>query len=702
MTIKVQTPDGGTAHFPDGTDANTIAKAMTEAFPPSAAAPEDISTAGDIALSLPTGLAKGVAGAVTMPQMVHDLAGDLGGFAAEQTVGRLINAYKTGGADWSPAPHAEKADTALSRMPSLPRQADVVKGVESITGPLHKPQTTAGKYAETIGEFLPMSFAGPSGAIRNAVSFGVAPAIVSEAAGQYAEGTPWEAPARITGALAGGVAGLAGNRAISGVNNYVATKTAANDIGGVLNKPDIAPGAVRRVAESVGADGLTPAGARARAAELGDEAMLMDMGRQLGGRAEAIAAQPGRGQNTVLDAVESRTGNFGEKTAERVKQTLDQTMGASPNVVDLQKRVEQIVDSYAGPAYKNVMGQHPVVWDQKLEELAQRPAINQAMRDAVSLAKNYGETIVNPFPKHSNSTALGNVGPLGPMTPETKPSLQYWDYVKKSIDARINGLMKTGGMENLNSKQKADLGGLLQAKNDLVQHLDSLTGGDYANARKLSATKFELKDAAETGRSALNNSLLPEEFAAQLDGMSLPEKAMAQAHFRREIDRVIDIARNDGAAARRKLDTNSNAAKIEAIFGPQTLAEIERRIAAETHFQNIKGKVADNSRTAVRSELVKDTATPETGTALSTSLPGLVHAGARGGLNYVRNQGMSRTRDSIADLLTARGDDMQRLVEIMSDLAGKRTANAARAPMRLPLSLAPNTLLALPSSQSGK
>lgn len=697
MTIKVQTPDGGTAHFPDGTDAAAIQQALLEVFPPpQPSAPEGMSAAADAALSLGTGLVKGTAGAATMPQMIHDLAGDVGGFAAEQTVGRLINAYKTGGADWSPAPHPEKVDTALSQIPSLPRQADVVRGVENVIGPLHKPETTAGKYAQSVGEFLPLSLAGPSGMARNALNFGVVPALTSEAAGQYAEGTPWEAPARIGGALVGGAAGVATNRAMSGFNNYASTKSAANEIGGILNQPNIAPGAVRRVAQSVGEDKLTPAMVQARASELGDEAMLLDMGRQLGGRAEAIAAQPGRGQNTVLDAVENRTGNFGEKTAERVKQTLDQTMGASPNVVDLQKRVEGIVDNYARPAYKNVMGQHPVVWDPALEELAKRPAIAQAMSDAVTLAKNYGETIVNPFPKHSNSTSLGAHGQVGPISSEAKPSLEYWDYVKKAIDARINGLMKSGGIAELSSKAKADLGGLLAAKNDLVAHLDNITGGAYADARKMSATKFELREAAETGRSALNNRLLPEEFVDQLNGMSLPEKAMAQAHFRREIDRIIDSVRNDGAAARRILDTNNNIAKIEAIFGPQAVADVERRIAAETHFQNIKQDVANNSRTAVRGELIKDTATPSTGSALSTSLPGLVHAGARGGLNYIRDQGMSRTREGIADLLTTRGDDMQRLVEIMGDLARKRAGNASRAPLRAPLSLVPNSLLAGP------
>ncbi|MGM4967438.1 hypothetical protein AB7714_28350 [Tardiphaga sp. 1201_B9_N1_1] len=697
MTIKVQTPDGGTAHFPDGTDAATIEGALNAAFPPQQ---EASSQTGDIVKSAGTGVVKGLAGAATMPQMMHDLAGTVGGFAAEQTVGRLVNAYKTGGQDWSPAPHPEKVDTVLSQIPSLPRQDDVVKGVESVVGPLHKPETKAGKFAETIGEFGPMSLAGPGGWARNLAMFGVAPAVASEAAGQYTEGTAAEPFARVGGALAGGVGGILGNKALTGASNFTATKSAANEIGGILNQPNISPGAVRRVATSIGEDGLTPAAVQARAAELGPDAMLLDMGRQMGGRAEAIAAQPGRGQNKVLDAVEQRTGQFGEKTAERIKETLDKFVGPSPNIVETQKRVDQVVDALATPQYKQVMSQHPVVWDDTLATLAERPVIRQGMKDAVSLAKNYGEDTANlgqrtkPAQGSGVSTETGGV--------DVKPSLQYWDYVKKSIDHRINARMEKGGLETLNGKEKADLGGLMDAKKALTDYLDQITNGEYALARKLSSTKFEVREAGEVGRKAFQNNLLPEEFAARIADMTLPEQTMAKAHMRREIERVIDTARNDGAAARRFLDTTQNGQKIEAIFGKEVLTEIEKRLAAETQFQTIKGKVADNSRTAVRGELIKDTADTSVGSAQGTTLTGLVHAGGRGGLNYIRNQGLSKTREGIADLLTTKGPEMQQLVEIMSGLANKRALNTARSPTRLPLSLVPNSLLALQAPNGGK
>lgn len=59
-------------------------------------------------------------------------------------------------------------------------------------------ETTAAKYAGTIGEFLPAAIGGGAGALKTAVTAGLG----SEALGQATEGTALETPARIIGAFA--------------------------------------------------------------------------------------------------------------------------------------------------------------------------------------------------------------------------------------------------------------------------------------------------------------------------------------------------------------------------------------------------------------------------------------------------------------------------------------------------------------------
>lgn len=80
---------------------------------------------------------------------------------------------------------------------------------KNITGPLHQPQTTVGKYGSAVGEALgnPLSYVGP-GSLLLKLGASILGSVGSEAGGQLAEGTPYEGAARIGGALTGGIAGV--------------------------------------------------------------------------------------------------------------------------------------------------------------------------------------------------------------------------------------------------------------------------------------------------------------------------------------------------------------------------------------------------------------------------------------------------------------------------------------------------------------
>jgi hypothetical protein len=220
----------------------------------------------------------------------------------------------------------------------------------------------------------------------------------------------------------------------------------------------------------------------------------------------------------------------------------------------------------------------------------------------------------------------------------------------------------------------------MDAKTTLVKHLDDATGGAYGVARRAAATKFQVNDAIDVGKSALNTRLLPEELADQLQGMSLPERAGVKLGMRREIDRIIDTARNDGAAARRILDTNQNREKITHVFGKDAANEVDRRIAAETQFQDATNKISANSRTAVRSQLMKDTEAASVSQPPSATVLGLGHAALRRGQQYLGDLSLERTKEGIAGLLTRRGTDIPSLAKILSDYNAARAANAP-APM---------------------
>jgi hypothetical protein len=85
-----------------------------------------------------------------------------------------------------------------------PTTADIHGATSKVIGESYEPQTTAGEYARTTGQFAP-SLMSP-GSLTKRVAQTVIPAVASETAGQVTKGTAAEPYARFLGALTGGVA----------------------------------------------------------------------------------------------------------------------------------------------------------------------------------------------------------------------------------------------------------------------------------------------------------------------------------------------------------------------------------------------------------------------------------------------------------------------------------------------------------------
>ncbi len=128
-----------------------------------------VANAADLAKSVPRGVLSGISGALSAT-----------GQAEQLQMGQPVD-----------VPSPEATTGVLEK---------------NITGDLHKPEGRYGRVGAAIGESLgsPLSYIGPGGLplkIGGAILSGAG----SEAAGQAAEGTKYETPARLAGALAGGV-----------------------------------------------------------------------------------------------------------------------------------------------------------------------------------------------------------------------------------------------------------------------------------------------------------------------------------------------------------------------------------------------------------------------------------------------------------------------------------------------------------------
>ena len=174
------------------------------------------STAADVAQSAVSGVNKGAIGLLGLPGDIAQGIGNVSDYVAEKVTGE----------------RPQRAGSGRSIGEILGSQ-NLRKQYEALTGPLYEPQTTAGRFAQTVGEFLPAS----GGGLANAAKFAVIPGVASEAAGQATEGTGFEGAARAVTAVGAGlgaaaIGGMKAPAALSGSMQGVddAALTQARDL----------------------------------------------------------------------------------------------------------------------------------------------------------------------------------------------------------------------------------------------------------------------------------------------------------------------------------------------------------------------------------------------------------------------------------------------------------------------------------------
>lgn len=208
--VEIQTPDGRTVRFPKGMSRADMAAALNKLPKPDGATSrpkwtENIWGAGeadttgekigqtinDMGASLGSGIVRGTNALLDAPGAVLNAAGNLGAAGMEAAGAPNVAAGMRDAFAVSPLGTGQAASQATDM---------VAPGVQG-----YQPQTTAGEYAKTVGEFLPGSLLGGSGGMLgvggNVMRYGVAPGLASEAAGQATEGTEYEQFARIAAAL---------------------------------------------------------------------------------------------------------------------------------------------------------------------------------------------------------------------------------------------------------------------------------------------------------------------------------------------------------------------------------------------------------------------------------------------------------------------------------------------------------------------
>lgn len=150
--------------------------------------------AGDMLAAGAAGVSRGITGMADLPGMAIGGAGNLLAAGIDRT-GLAPEGFTQGmrdSFDMMPMGDGDLFSGAAS---------DATGGASEFRG-----DTTPGRYAGTVGEFLPGAMIGGGGPVRNALAFGVIPGLASEGAGQLTEGTAAEPWARAIAPIVAGTA----------------------------------------------------------------------------------------------------------------------------------------------------------------------------------------------------------------------------------------------------------------------------------------------------------------------------------------------------------------------------------------------------------------------------------------------------------------------------------------------------------------
>lgn len=492
------------------------------------------------------------------------------------------------------------------------------RGLTKIAEEQHPVASTAGEVAGALtlpggaairGATLPVRMA------RSSVVGGTYGALSGAGEGEGSQDTASRATmGGVLGTTIGAVAPPIVESVIAGVSK--AASPIINAVRGAIN-PDSE--AARRIATAVTRDAkadpmaqtrLTP-GEFGQNVQEGGPATVMDMGGNLTRRLADSAAITSPEAGTALNtSINNRFEGQGPRIVNWLKETFNY-----PNAHAQQEAIRQVAKTVNKGNYDRVMTRHPVI--DVPSEITERPAVAQAMKDAVSLAKNYGEKLENA-PEVKTILSGPGYHIADEVTTPAKTSLRYWDYVKKAMDARIEGMKRGGGIEDLNGKEKADFRGLTEARNALVDHLDSKAPG-YHEARAGAAKFFGANDALEAGENFVTAKLGNDEARTVLAKMTPAERNLFRDGF---VSRYIETINEKGD---RRSILNQIAAspaareRLEMVLGKDKSNELEAVLRVEGIMDFARNAVQGNSWTARR--------------LYDLGLAGGVSLGAHGGYN---------------------------------------------------------------------
>lgn len=411
---------------------------------------------------------------------------------------------------------------------------------------------------------------------------------------------------RIEGAVGGGLTGGAlGGAAPVAIAGVQAAAQPVMNLANAIRQPT--QEAARRIMSAQAADNAAQAAGNAAlgAPNPAREAVAQNLVSQ--GRAGQELRNIDAGGENVRALARSAANNSPEAREILQRMTSDRFEGQAPRTIEFIRNLTRTSPGSAlaakdgiksaakaanDPLYRAALtaGDRPL-WSPELERLTGSPLVREAMQKAIprgkdrAIAEGYGA--FNPGVKVENGVLSFAKGPNGV---PTYPNLQYWDEVKRQVDAIGKQAQQAG-----DTTVASNAGTLVK---NLRAELDKMVPA-YQQARGTAAQYFGVEDALEAGEkfAAAAKSFNNEEVRQLFNKMTTVERHTFRKGFVSRYLTNLENSPDRRNILARVANSPAERQKLEIALGPNRARELEAFLHIE-QIMDLPRTALGNSTTA--------------------------------------------------------------------------------------------------------
>lgn len=322
----------------------------------------------------------------------------------------------------------------------------------------------------------------------------------------------------------------------------------------------------------------------AAAAANGQQLLNVDRGGETARALARAAANSDPEARAIIDkTVSDRFASQGD----RAQSFISKLMGGATDDLAVQDSLQSAARASNKPAYEKAFNA-PAAQDMfspGLKNLLASPAIREAAKDAETRGAN--RAVVEGFSPIRNPFTFDEAGQATLRT-DAKPTLQFWDQVKRNLDAEIGKASRAG--------DKTAVGDLSALKTKLTGELDKAVP-EYASARQGAAAFFGAEDALDAGKKFVTQNRTIPETRRALAGMSPAERSTFAVGFASELKDAIAQSGDRTNVINKIFGSQQARDKIQVALGDKAFGEFEQFVRVEHSMDMLRGAMG-NSTTA--------------------------------------------------------------------------------------------------------